>query len=136
MLHYKLWSNIVGSEGDVVTIVGSRSPVCGQFHALTLFELLLHLSLDSTVHLIKAVVQDSSATRNHISRLCNLHQMKKALPGIQLLLLVNYTSIAEFGIDRMPQPIVEDLCKLESVSCFECHVHLNTHTHTHNTLSL
>ena len=63
-------------------------------------------------------------------------ELRSKISGIQLLLLVNYTSVAEFGIDRMLQPIVEDLRKLESVSCFECHLHLNTHTHTHITLSL
>ena len=61
-------------------------------------------------------------------------ELRSKISRIQLLLLVNYTSVAEFGIDRMLQPIVEDLRKLESVSYSECHVHLNM-CNTHITLS-
>lgn len=50
-------------------------------------------------------------------------QLRSRINTIQLLLLAKYDSVAEFGIDRMLEPIVEDICKLESVSCFR-HVHI------------
>ena len=49
----------------------------------------------------------------------NVHPQKRSkISSIQLLLLVKYTAVAEFGMDRMLEPIVNDLQKLESVSDF------------------
>ena len=43
-------------------------------------------------------------------------QLRSKISNIQLLLLAKYDSVVEFGIDRMLEPIVEDIHKLESVS--------------------
>ena len=42
--------------------------------------------------------------------------LRSKLNNIQLLLLVKSSSVAEFGIDRVLQPIVDDIKKLECVS--------------------
>ena len=44
-------------------------------------------------------------------------QLRSKLSSIQLLLLAKYESVKEFGIDQMLEPIIEDIKKLESVSC-------------------
>ena len=41
---------------------------------------------------------------------------RSKISNIQLLLLVKYESVVEFGIDTVLQPIIEDIQKLESVS--------------------
>lgn len=41
--------------------------------------------------------------------------LRSKLNSIQLLLLAKYSSVAEFGIDRMLEPIIDDIKKLESV---------------------
>ena len=41
--------------------------------------------------------------------------LRSKIHNIQLLLLAKYTTIVEFGIDRMLEPVVEDIRKLESV---------------------
>ena len=41
---------------------------------------------------------------------------RSKISNIQLLLLVKYESVVEFGIDTVLQPIIEDIRKLESVS--------------------
>ena len=43
-------------------------------------------------------------------------KFRSKLNNIQLLALTKYSTVAEFGIDRILQPIVEELQKLESVS--------------------
>lgn len=43
-------------------------------------------------------------------------QLRSKISNIQLLLLAKYDSVVEFGIDRMLEPTVEDIRKLESVS--------------------
>ena len=40
---------------------------------------------------------------------------RSKIHNIQLLLLAKYSTVSEFGIDRMLEPIVEDIRKLESV---------------------
>ena len=40
---------------------------------------------------------------------------RSKIHNIQLLLLAKYSTVSEFGIDRMLEPIVEDVRKLESV---------------------
>ena len=42
-------------------------------------------------------------------------RLRSKISNIQLLLLVRYNLVAEFGIDRVLQPIVDDIRKLESV---------------------
>lgn len=42
-------------------------------------------------------------------------QFRSRISNIQLLLLAKYNTVVEFGIDRMLQPIVDDIKKLESV---------------------
>lgn len=42
-------------------------------------------------------------------------RLRSKINNIQLLLLAKYSSVAEFGIDRMLEPIIEDIQKLESV---------------------
>ena len=41
--------------------------------------------------------------------------LRSKLNNIQLLLLAKYLTVAEFGIDRILKPIIEDIKKLESV---------------------
>ena len=41
--------------------------------------------------------------------------LRSKLNNIQLLLLAKYSCVSEYGIDRMIEPIVEDIKKLESV---------------------
>lgn len=43
-------------------------------------------------------------------------RLRSKINNIQLLLLAKYSSVAKFGIDKMLEPIVEDIRKLESVS--------------------
>ena len=40
---------------------------------------------------------------------------RSKIHNIQLLLLAKYSSVAEFGIDQILKPAVEDIQKLESV---------------------
>lgn len=40
---------------------------------------------------------------------------RSKISNIQLLLLAKYSMVVEFGIDRLLEPIVEDIKKLESV---------------------
>ena len=47
--------------------------------------------------------------------------LRSKLNNIQLLLLVKSSSVAEFGIDRVLQPIVDDIKKLECVSILCSH---------------
>ena len=42
-------------------------------------------------------------------------QLRSIVSTIQLLALTKYTTVADFGIDRIIEPLVEDLRKLESV---------------------
>lgn len=42
-------------------------------------------------------------------------QLRSKIKNIQLLLLAKYSTVVEFGIDKMLEPIVEDVKKLESV---------------------
>ena len=46
-------------------------------------------------------------------------RFRSKISNIQLLLLAKYSLVAEFGIDRLLQPIVEDIRKLESVNICE-----------------
>ena len=41
--------------------------------------------------------------------------LRSKLNNIQLLLLTKYSSVSEYSIDQMLEPIVEDIKKLESV---------------------
>ena len=41
--------------------------------------------------------------------------LRLKLNNIQLLLLAKYSSVSEYGIDQMLEPIVENIKKLESV---------------------
>ena len=43
-------------------------------------------------------------------------RLRSKVKHIQLLLLAKYSSVQEFGIDRLLQPIVKDIKQLESVS--------------------
>lgn len=53
-------------------------------------------------------------------------RFRSKIQNIQLLLLAKYSSVAEFGIDRILEPIVEDIQKLELVnSCMHMYVHAN-----------
>ena len=45
----------------------------------------------------------------------NLKPSLRSKLNIQLLLLAKYSSVSEYGIDQMLEPIVEDIKKLESV---------------------
>lgn len=45
-------------------------------------------------------------------------RFRSKISNIQLLALAKYNTVVEFGIDRILQPIVEDIRKLESVSIF------------------
>ena len=45
-------------------------------------------------------------------------RLRSKLSSIQLLLLVKYESVVEFGIERVLHPIIEDIQKLESVSIY------------------
>ena len=58
-------------------------------------------------------------------------QKRSRLSRIQLLLLAKYQTISEFGIDKILEPIINDIKKLESVSkaldmcllyCYSVHV--------------
>lgn len=55
----------------------------------------------------------------------NVHPRRRSkVSNIQLLLLAKSTTVAEFGINRMLEPIVKDIQKLESVSEFLYVVHV------------
>ena len=43
-------------------------------------------------------------------------QLRSKISNIQLLLLAKYKTVAEFGIDEVLSPIMEDIRKLESVN--------------------
>lgn len=43
-------------------------------------------------------------------------RQRSKISNIQLLLLAKYVHVAEFGIDRIMEPIIEDIKKLEHVS--------------------
>jgi len=43
-------------------------------------------------------------------------RLRSRVSGIQLLALAKYTTVVEFGIDKILQPVVQDIRKLESVS--------------------
>ena len=53
-------------------------------------------------------------------------RIRSKLSSIQLLLLVKYESVVEFGIEKIMGPIIEDVRKLESVSLnvysVQCHL--------------
>lgn len=48
----------------------------------------------------------------------NLRPQQSKINNIQLLLLAKYVHVAEFGIDRIMEPIIEDIKKLEHVSYY------------------
>ena len=48
----------------------------------------------------------------------NLRPQRSKINNIQLLLLGKYIHIAEFGIDHIMKPIIEDIKKLEPVSYY------------------
>ena len=43
-------------------------------------------------------------------------QLRSKISNIQLLLLVKYESVSEFGIEVVMKPILKDINRLESVS--------------------
>ena len=67
---------------------------------------------------------------------------RSKIHNIQLLLLAKASTVSEFGIDRMLEPIVDDIRKLESVTCRSklhtdstkgyvfLHIHVCARTHT------
>lgn len=50
-------------------------------------------------------------------------RMRSKINNIQLLLLAKYSTISEFGIDKIMEPIVKDIKMLESVSVLAQSMH-------------